>query len=246
MTKSAGCGYDPDAATPLWDAFLERIFAGDVELIAFMQQLFGYALTGYIGEQIFAIFYGVGANGKSVLVDTWHAALGDYAGTAAVKTFLPHRPEAVRTDLATFWGKRLVSASESKAGQVIDAATIKVMTSQYVTCRFNYQRGEFTYTPQYLVVLDTNFKPLVQCDDYAIKRRVLLVPFDVLIPEAERDRSSRTSSSRLSYPASWPGAWPVPWITWRTASVFPIRYAPPRMSTAPRWTRSTTSGPAWS
>lgn len=188
MTKITGCGYTPGAETPMWSAFLERIFAGDVELIAFMQRLFGYALTGYIGEQLFAIFFGGGANGKSVLVDSWHAAMGDYAGTAAMKTFLAHRAETVRTDLATFNGKRLVSTSESKPGQVIDAATVKVLTSKYVTCRFNYQRGEFTYTPQYLVILDTNFKPLVQCDDYAIKRRVLLVPFNVLIPDSEQDK----------------------------------------------------------
>jgi putative DNA primase/helicase len=188
MTKIAGCGYDPDAPTPMWNAFLECIFAGDRELIAFMQRLFGYALTGYTGEQIFAIFFGAGANGKSVLVDCWQAALGDYAAVAAIKTFLAHRTEAVRTDLATLHGRRLVSASESKPGQVIDAATIKVMTSRHVTCRFNYARGEFTYTPNYLVVLDTNFKPRVECDDYAIKRRVLLVPFNVLIPEAQRDK----------------------------------------------------------
>jgi phage/plasmid primase, P4 family, C-terminal domain len=188
MTKIAGCGYAPGAPTPMWDAFLERIFEGDAELIAFLQRLFGYALTGYIGEQIFAIFFGLGANGKSVLVDCWQAAMNDYAGTAAMRTFLAHRTEAVRTDLATLNGRRLVSTSESKPGQLIDAATIKVLTSQHVTCRFNYARGESTYTPQYLVVLDTNYKPQVQCDDYAIKRRVLLVPFGVLIPDAEQDK----------------------------------------------------------
>lgn len=187
MTKIAAAAYTPGAATPMWDAFLARIFEGDAELIAFMQRLFGYALTGYIGEQIFAIFYGVGANGKSVLVDCWQAAMGDYAGVAALKTFLPHGNDAVRTDFATLNGRRLVSTSESKPGQMIDAATIKVLTSRHVTCRFNYARGEFTYTPQYLVVLDTNFKPQVHCDDYAIKRRVLLVPFRVLIPDEEQD-----------------------------------------------------------
>jgi putative DNA primase/helicase len=188
MTKCAGAAYAPGAGTPKWDAFLARIFAGDEALIAFMQRLFGYALTGYTGEQIFAILHGFGANGKSVLVDTWHAAMGDYAGTAAMKTFLPHATEAVRTDLAGFCGRRLISTSESKPGQVIDAATIKVMTSKYVTARFLYQRSEFTYSPQYLVVLDTNYKPLVLCDDYAIKRRVLLVPFDQQIPPAEQDK----------------------------------------------------------
>ena len=188
MTKIAGCAYAPDAPTPMWDAYLQRFFEGNTELIAFVQRLFGYALTGYIGEQIFAIFYGAGNNGKSTLVDSWQAAMGDYAGTAAIKTFLPHSTEAVRTDLATLCGKRLVSTSESKAGQVVDAATIKVLTSRHVTCRFNYARGEFTYTPQYLVILDTNFKPQVTCEDFAIKRRVLLVPFSYVIPEDERDK----------------------------------------------------------
>ncbi len=149
MTKMAGAAYDPDAPCPVWRAELERIFAGDAETIAFMQTLFGYALTGYAGEQIFAIFHGVGANGRVVLVDSWLAAMGDYGGTAAMKTFLAHRTEAVRTDLAVLNGRRLVSTSESKPGQLIDAATIKVLTSKHVTCRFNYQRGEFTYTPQY-------------------------------------------------------------------------------------------------
>ncbi len=107
----------------------------------------------------------------------------------------------MRTDLATLNGRRLVSTSESEPGKLIDAATIKVLTSKHVTCRFNYARGETTYTPQYLVILDTNFKPQVQCDDYAIKRRVLLVPFDGADPErragqeahreAHRDRAPR-------------------------------------------------------
>jgi putative DNA primase/helicase len=205
MTKVAGAAYAPGTPTPMWEAFLERIFAGDAKLIAFIQRLFGYALTGYIGEQIFAILYGLGANGKSVLVDALHAALGDYAATAAMKTFLTHRTEAVRTDLATLNGCRLVSASESKPGQVIDAATIKVVTGRYVTCRFNYARGEFTYTPRYLVILDTNYKPQVQCDDYAIKRRVLLVPFKVQIPEEEQDKkfAERLVDSELPGILAW-------------------------------------------
>ena len=159
------------------------------------------------------IFHRAGANGKSVLVDVMQAAMGDYAGVAALKTFLPHGSGAVRTDLATLNGRRLVSTSESEPGKLIDAATIKVLTSKHVTCRFNYARGETTYTPQYLVILDTNFKPQVQCDDYAIKRRVLLVPFDVLIPTPSRTRSSPRSSSRPSSPASSPGRWPAPSTT---------------------------------
>lgn len=187
MSKMAGCAYDPKVQTPLWRAFLLRIFAGDEELIAFIRRLVGYLLTGYTVEQVLAILYGLGANGKSVLVDVILALMGEYGTSAAWKSFMPHSTEAVRTDLASFAGRRLVSTSESKPGQVIDSGTIKLVTSKHVTARFLYGR-EFTYTPQYTVVLDTNFKPVVECDDYAIKRRVLLVPFSVQIPPEEQDR----------------------------------------------------------
>ena len=34
-----------------------------------MQRLYGYALTGYTGEQVFVINYGEGANGKAQLMN---------------------------------------------------------------------------------------------------------------------------------------------------------------------------------
>lgn len=63
MTKVAGAAYNPFATCPTWLAHLERIFAGDGELIAFLQRLFGYAMTGLTREQVFVVFHGDGANG---------------------------------------------------------------------------------------------------------------------------------------------------------------------------------------
>ncbi len=44
-------------------------------------------------SRFFVNFHGAGANGKSVLVDVMQAAMGDYAGVAALKTFLRHGVE---------------------------------------------------------------------------------------------------------------------------------------------------------
>ncbi len=48
-----------------------------------MQRVVGYAAAGVVSEEILAILYGVGANGKSTLVNAVMDSLGDYAIQAA-------------------------------------------------------------------------------------------------------------------------------------------------------------------
>src|SRR2546430_9534817 len=38
ITKLAPVGYDPAASAPMWAAFIDRIFGGDSDLIAFVQR----------------------------------------------------------------------------------------------------------------------------------------------------------------------------------------------------------------
>src|SRR5205823_4024963 len=46
ITKLAPVTYDAGAEAPTWLAFLDRILAGDRELIDFLQRAIGYSLTG--------------------------------------------------------------------------------------------------------------------------------------------------------------------------------------------------------
>jgi phage/plasmid-associated DNA primase len=57
--------------------------AGNGEMIAYLQRLVGYSLTGTTREQIFAFSYGDGMNGKGAFHHTIDRLLGDYAVTAA-------------------------------------------------------------------------------------------------------------------------------------------------------------------
>ena len=125
MTKIAGAAYDPGAEAPVWHAHLERIFEGDAEIIAFLQRLYGYALTGYSREQVFVVFYGEGANGKSDTVFGMTKALGSgglesYHKATAITTFMPHRNDHIRNSLAALAGARLVTTSENRIGQTLD------------------------------------------------------------------------------------------------------------------------------
>ena len=64
----------PGTPTPLWDAFLERIFRHDPELIPFIHRVLGYGLTGLTTEHVLIFAWGQGANGKGTLFNTAVAA----------------------------------------------------------------------------------------------------------------------------------------------------------------------------
>jgi putative DNA primase/helicase len=48
-------------------------------------------------------------------------------------------------------------------------------------------RDSVTFEPSHTAILVTNHLPKVSGDDDAVWRRVRVVPFDVVIPEADRD-----------------------------------------------------------
>ena len=187
ITKLARAPYDPAAACPTWEAFLERIFAGRQDLIRYVQKAAGYSLTGDCGEQCLFLLHGHGANGKSTFLTTLMTLMNDYARQLPMETLLARQEHAIPNDLAALRGTRLVAAVEADAGQRLNESKIKQMTGQdRLAARF--MRCEwFEFTPEFKLWLATNHKPSVRGCDEAIWRRIRLIPFEVTIPPAERD-----------------------------------------------------------
>lgn len=187
LTKIAGTKYDPDAECKLWESFLHRIMDGNYNLILFLQRALGYSLTGDTSEQCLFFCYGTGANGKTTLLETVQALLGDYGIQADMSTFLAKRFEGVNNDVARLNGARFVSAMEAGEGRRLAENVVKHMTGgDQVTARFLW-REFFTYRPQFKLWLAANRKPGIRGTDYAIWRRIRLIPFRVTIPEDEQD-----------------------------------------------------------
>ena len=188
ITQLAPVIYDPDAKCPLWIEFLNRIMDGNQNLISFLQRAIGYSLTGDTGEQCFFIFWGTGANGKTTFLQTINAMLGDYAKQTPTETLLVKRKGAIPNDVARLKGVRFVTASEAEAYQRLAENLIKQMTgSDTISARFLHQEW-FDFEPNYKIFLATNHRPVIEGTDSAIWRRIKLIPFDVTIPEPERDR----------------------------------------------------------
>ncbi|HWR28458.1 MAG TPA: phage/plasmid primase, P4 family [Negativicutes bacterium] len=187
ITKLAMAPYDPAATCPTWEAFLERVFDGQQELIHYVQKAVGYSLTGECGEQCLFLLHGHGANGKSTFLTTLMTLLNDYARQMPMEALLARQENSIPNDLAALRGARFVSAVEADQGRRLNESKIKQMTGQdKIAARF--MRCEwFEFAPQFKLWLATNHKPSVRGCDEAIWRRLRLIPFVVTIPPEERD-----------------------------------------------------------
>jgi putative DNA primase/helicase len=186
LTKLAPVTYDPNADCPKWKAFLQRIFNDNERLIRFVQRAVGYSLTGSTREQCLFFLYGTGANGKSTFLEVIRALLGDYAMSAEFTTFVTDRKSSVRNDIARLHSARLVTAIEVGEGKRFAEELIKTLTGgDTVAARFLY-REFFEFKPRFKVWLAANYKPEIRGTDYAIWRRIRLIPFTVTIPPDEQ------------------------------------------------------------
>ncbi len=186
LTKLAPVTYNPNADCPKWKAFLQRIFNNNERLIRFVQRAVGYSLTGSTREQCLFFLYGTGANGKSTFLEVIRALLGDYTVTAEFSTFVADRKSSVRNDIARLHSARLVTAIEVGEGKRFAEELIKTLTGgDTVAARFLY-REFFEFKPRFKVWLAANYKPEIRGTDYAIWRRIRLVPFTVTIPPEEQ------------------------------------------------------------
>jgi putative DNA primase/helicase len=186
ITKITNIAYDPSAVCPTWIAFLERVLP-DAEIRAYIKRAIGYCLTGLTDEQVLFLLYGSGANGKTTFVNMLAFLLGDYAAHARVETFMAKSGDGIPNDLAALVGARVVITTETEDGQRFGESTIKRLTGgDLIVARFLH-REFFTYTPCFKIWIAANHLPQVRGTDYALWRRIHLVPFTETIPEEERD-----------------------------------------------------------
>jgi putative DNA primase/helicase len=187
ITRRAGAAYDVDAPAPTWTGFVERILP-DAEVRAFVQRALGYSLTSDTGEQVMFIAHGAGANGKSTLLEAVRHVLGDYTVHVQTDTLMAiGRPRGADNDLMRLRGARFVTAIESGEGKRLDEQRIKSLTGgDTVAARLLYSEP-VEFRPGGKIWLATNHRPEVTGTDHAIWRRLRLVPFEVTIPELERD-----------------------------------------------------------
>ena len=188
FSQIANTDYSEKMQPAVWLDFLNDIFAGDKAVIQYIQKALGYSLTGSTREQIMFILFGKGRNGKSIFVEAISEILGDYSNNMQAKSLMVKKNDNVNTDIARLSKARFVTSSEPNEGFRFDEGLIKQLTGgDKVTARFLYAE-EFEYTPKFKIWVSTNHKPIIRGTDDGIWRRLVLIPFDVQIPEEKVDK----------------------------------------------------------
>jgi putative DNA primase/helicase len=177
--------WDPSANAPEFCEFLDAIFEGDgeaVEKANLILELLGYAMQTHCKFEIFAIFLGLGSNGKSILLKVFAHILGKENIAAVQPTQLGnsfHR--------ATLHNKLANIVTESEQSDKLPAGQIKAMASGEPMNVERKFKPPFVMEPFATIFWATNHLPNAQDYSKALLRRVRIVEFNNSFEGEKRD-----------------------------------------------------------
>ncbi|MFN7946540.1 MAG: phage/plasmid primase, P4 family [Blastocatellia bacterium] len=191
ITRMIPVEHHPGVRAARWEQFLREIFQDDEELIAFVQRAIGLSITGR-RERVLFVAEGVGANGKSVLLDTICEIIGDYAARISANVILSGKYQAdgnsASPELAKLAGKRMVVASETDEGRQLNCALVKTITGDSHRVARHLYQSSFEYEATDTIWLATNHLPVIGDAETAVLDRIRRVPFRRRFSEAEQDK----------------------------------------------------------
>ena len=202
ITKLSPIEYTDNADCPMWTRFLNDIFAGDKELIRYIQKAVGYSMTGDTSEQCVFFLFGTGSNGKSTFLEVLHSIFGDYVMNIQPETIMVKNTagNGINSDIARLKGARLVTTVEPNEGVRLNEGLIKQLTGDDTVTARKLYGNEFEFKPEFKLWMATNHKPIIRGTDEGIWRRIHMIPFTVHIPDERKDRQLKEKLER-EFPA---------------------------------------------
>lgn len=178
--------YDPKATAPTFQAYLDKVLP-DKERQNVLAEFLGFVFirnrSDTIKEEKALVLYGTGANGKSVFFEIVMALLG----TENVSSYSPQS----LTDTSGYYRAMIANKLVNYASEIsvnLEAAVFKQLCSgEPVEARLPY--GKPMQIRHYAkLIFNCNELPKDVEHTTAYFRRLLIIPFDVTIPEHEQDK----------------------------------------------------------
>lgn len=209
FTRITNADYHPEAPAALFASVLKTSLPR-VEDRSYVHRMFGYSATGATSEQKFFVLQGKGGDGKSTIVNAVRHALGTYATTAAIETFLDtgvKRGSEASPDIAALAGdSRMICAGEPPSGSKLATGQIKQFTGGGKIKARELREGLFEFTPIGKPIIECNRRPAVNDSDNGIWRRLKIIPFGITVPA---DKVDGTLPAKLEAEAAGILAWVV-------------------------------------
>jgi P4 family phage/plasmid primase-like protien len=183
VSRQVHATYDPGAMCPRWLACIERA-QPNPDVRSFLQRLAGSCLLGMQTEHGFVFNYGKGANFKTAFAEAIRRVMGeDYAATPNEGLFFKGNQDVPLNYVADIHGMRLLTTSEKNEGSEWNIEFIKrLLGGQELVGRRLYCEA-FCFVPTAHIIAAANNRPRLNEFDEALRRRFLLVPWDVTIPK---------------------------------------------------------------
>ena len=188
----------PDGGSPCpkWHAFKQSI-QPDAEVLACMDRIIGYAITGHARmEQFIAVYVGRGRNGKGVYFDTICDIMGDLAWTIKPEMIMEDKNArsagSASPEMVMMAGRRIVRASETDENQKISAAKLKSLTGgNKQNARGLFIGDEENIDSTWSVFLETNDIPLGLTKEFALLQRLIIIEFPWLFVDDIKEESQK-------------------------------------------------------
>jgi len=173
--------YNQEAKCEKWLSFLKRVLP-DSETQNLLQEWCGYCFTPQNNLQKFMMFCGEGSNGKSVVCSTLTQLLGEENVSSIPLELFQEKYSLVHT-----LGKLANIVSEvGEIDKTAEGFLKAFVAADSMTFEQKY-KDVITAKPTARLVFSTNNLPRFVDKSDGIWRRLLLVPFDVVIPENEQN-----------------------------------------------------------
>ena len=173
--------FDPDAKCPKWQEFLDHNMESDADRIAILQEFSGYCFIWDTKRHKFLLLEGEAGTGKSTFTDVINALLGE-----SNVSHVPLEAFGQRFALYTTMGKIANIVSEIGELDSVAEAQLKAFTSGDPMDFERKYRDTISVKPTARLILATNNRPRFVDRSDGIWRRLILVPWNVVVSDEKR------------------------------------------------------------
>lgn len=177
--------YDPLASCPRFEKFLEEVTLGQEELSNVLVEFMGYALLGIdpaVGQKAL-ILHGEGSNGKSVFIEI----LRQLAGKNNYSTLSMGNEINKLENRYQLSGKLFNVSEETPSGAMMDSSIFKALVSGGEVQARKLYCDSYSMKNYAKIIMACNTLPTINDLSHGMIRRLLIVPFDALFTEKNRD-----------------------------------------------------------
>ena len=165
--------FSQGATCPRWTRFIDEVTCEDPDQALLLQQIAGYCLTTDTSFAKAFIFFGMGANGKSM----FSRILGKIVGRDSVST-LNLSTITRQFGLTGLIGKK-VNFIDEISGNYFESNVIKgLISGERISAEVKYRPEPIEFEPIVKLVFSVNELPKINDTTPGLYRRFIIVPFD--------------------------------------------------------------------